>query len=107
MSLLHNKPTKLGIVAGKIKASGAATNVYAGSLTAGTFDAGGSGLVTFPPFISAPAIVATYEGFGTRTANITNVQLTGATVSNVYVSIGTTPASGGTIHLVAIGEVKL
>ena len=107
MSLLHNKPTKLGIVAGKIKVSGACTNVYAGVMTCGSFDAAGSGLVTFTPFVSAPSIVATYEGFGTRSANITTVQLTGATVSNVYVSIGTTPASGGTIHLIAIGEVRL
>lgn len=108
MTNLHNKPSKIAFIAGKIKASGSCSQVIGGTMTAGTFGAAGSGLITFdPPFISTPAIFASLEGWGVYTSNKTCVQLTGAGVSSVYVAIGTTPCSGATIHLLAMGEVRL
>lgn len=108
MTVLAGMNQQLGMIGGVITASGNATGVFGGTLTAGTFDVAGSGLITFaPPFISAPAIFVSYDGFGANTNNIAVAQLTGVTVSNAYVSIGTTPASGGRISFVALGLQRL
>lgn len=104
MTVLAGINQNFGCIIGRITASGGATGVIGGTMTAGTFDSAGSGLITFAPaFKAVPTILATYQGFAANTANITAVQLSGAGVSNVYVSIGTTPASGGIISLAAFG----
>lgn len=107
---LNSRPTRLGVIAARFSASGSIASGgswYGGTITAGTADASGSALLTFDPFMSAPICIGTYENFGARTANITQIAFTGVGVSNVYVNHGCTPASRGQIHVTLFGEVKL
>jgi len=111
MSLFHGKETRLGYIIGKIIQSGNCTDVIGGTLTNGTFDGEGSGLITFaPPFISAPtinvSIQAGLEGGGAvLTASNYFVSVTGVTVGTCYVQ--GTQGSGLTIGFTALGLQKM
>ena len=105
MTLLHNKPTKLSIIAGKVVLSGSCTDVIGGTMTAGTFDSAGSGLITFSPaFISAPIVFAQAASAASTTATIMPVAVTGVTVSNCSIECY---ASGGSVNIMLVGEARL
>ena len=111
MSLFHGKNVQLGYIVGKINQSGSCTDVIGGTMTAGTFDSAGSGLITFaPPFVSAPIVQVSIQGGidgggATLTASNYLVQMTGVGVSNV--SIAGTEGSGLIVGITAIGLQKL
>jgi len=106
--LFHDKPTQLAMIAGKYVMSGGCTDVIGGTMTAGAMTA--SALLTFAPaFISAPSLFATVQegitGGAVMTASNFQVQFTGVTVSNAYLS--TLNASGCTISIMALGQARL
>lgn len=105
MVLLHDKGTKLAILAGKLKLSSAFTDVIGGTMTVGTADGDGSALITWAPaFISAPIVVGTAFSAGATSTTIMGVQFTGVTVSNAYIECY---ASGGSVNIIAVGEARL
>lgn len=105
MALFNDKPTQFGFIVGHIAGSGSATGVIGGTMTAGTFDSGGSALITFaPPFISAPIVVAQALSAAATTASIMAVNVTGVTVSNCYIQYY---ASGGSIDICLFGLQRM
>lgn len=108
MVLFHDQDPNLAVIFGQYKAGEGCTNVIGGNLTA-TFAVSGSVAFTFDQFIDKPVIVATFNNGISNTTNITFPQLTGVTVSNAYVNVGTLSAdcTGGTIGLIIVGTQRL
>ena len=105
MALFHGKETRLGYIIGKVVLSGSCTDVIGGTMTAGAFDAEGSGLITFaPPMVTAPIILANAFSAGAVTGSLMPVNITGVTVSNFYIEYY---ASGGAMNVAIIGEARL
>lgn len=101
---LHTRDTKLGAIVGNIVVSGAATNVIGGSITVGTFDADGSGLLTFPKFKDTPVIVGQVINGGDTTTSVGGyLTFTGVGVSNAYLRMGPTPESACTVAVQIFG----
>lgn len=107
MALFHDKPTQLAMICGKVVLTGNCTDVIGGTMTAGTFDVDGSGLLTWaPPFISAPIILGTSNS-GALTVTSPTVRFTGVGVSTAYLTVGATASEEQTIGIVLMGQAKL
>ena len=101
---LHGRDPLMGMVAGNIVVSGASTNVVGGPMTAGTFDADGSGLLTFAAFKQVPIVVGTVINGGDTTTSVGGyLTFTGVTVSNAYLRMGPTPESACTVAVQITG----
>jgi len=105
MALFNAVPIQMAMIAGKVVGSGSCTGVIGGTMTAGSFDSGGSALITrAPAFKTAPIVVGNAFSAAATTGSIMPINISGVTVSNCTVQYY---ASGGSINLVAIGEAKL
>ena len=108
MGFLSGKETRIATILANVVVSGACTNVINGKMTAGTFDSDGSGLLTYDKFAQVPSLFySVINGGGTTTSVGGTVTLTGATVSNVYLRIGPSPASSLTVSVQVTGIQNL
>lgn len=102
---LHDRNPLIGIVACNLPISGKTTNVFGGPMTAGTFDADGSGSITYPAFKITPVVIGQVvrNTAGASTAVGGYLTFTGVGTSTAYVRMGNTIQSGCTVSIQITG----
>ena len=109
MSIFHRGGTgrggNVGFVGGRVVASGAATNVVGGTLTAASWDGDASGVLTWTPlFKVAPNIVCSPASNAMVTVQLTGL---GTNTAGFYVITSGATASAANFNIWIFGPTTL